>query len=305
MLSKRKGIILAGGRGTRLYPITIASSKQLQPIYDKPMIYYSLSVLMLAGIQEIMLISTPVDIPQFQRLLGNGSQFGLKIFYREQPKPEGLPQAFLIAEDFIKSSPCAMILGDNLFYGQGMSGLLQRANFQESGACIFPYHVKNPSEFGVVGFDEFGNVSSLEEKPKNPKSNYAVTGLYFYDENVSQIAATLKPSSRGELEITDLNNVYLEQGLLRTLCLGRGIAWMDTGTHRNMLEASVFVEMIEARQGLKIACLEEIAFRKGWIGEEQIVQQIDFMGCNQYANYLKSMIAPEESPATNIYEDES
>jgi len=284
----RKGIILAGGSGTRLHPVTKAVSKQLLPIYDKPMIYYPLSVLMLGGMREILIISTPQDLPAFQRLFEDGAHLGMKIQYCEQPSPDGLAQALVLADAFLEGQPSCLILGDNLFYGQGFKPLLKRACDQKSGATVFAYPVRDPERFGVVEFDlESGVARSLEEKPENPKSNYAVPGLYFYDSDACQIAKSLTPSSRGELEITDLNRVYMERGDLRVQPLGRGFAWLDTGTHRSLIEASNFVEALEERQGLKIACLEEIACDNGWLAIEQIEALAQSMGKSKYAEYLR------------------
>ena len=286
-----KGIILAGGSGTRLYPLTMVTSKQLLPVYDKPMIYYPLSTLMLAGIRDIMIISTPDDTPKFHALLGSGMQLGLRLQYAVQEKPEGLAQAFLIAKDFIGNDRVAMVLGDNIFYGNGLGHMLRTAVKNENRATIFGYYVDNPEAFGVVEFNDDGIPISIEEKPKNPKSNYAVTGLYFYDNRVVQYAESLSPSERGELEITDINRAYLEDGKLFVQKLGRGIAWLDTGTHASLLEAANFIYTLEARQGLKIACLEEIAFERGLIAEEQLREQVAKMGTGSYANYLRRLFS--------------
>jgi glucose-1-phosphate thymidylyltransferase len=287
----RKGIILAGGSGTRLYPLTIAVSKQLMPVYDKPMVYYPLSTLMHAGIREVLVISTPQDLPLFRRLLGDGADLGMRLEYAEQPRPEGLAQAFIIGADFLGGSPSTLILGDNLFYGHDLAKAFTAAGRREAGATIFGYHVANPSAYGVVEFAPDGRVLSLEEKPAKPRSNYAVPGIYFYDGGVVSHARALKPSKRGELEITDLNRRYLETGLLHAELLGRGTAWLDTGTHQSLLEAAEFVQVIENRQGLKIACLEEIAWRQGWIDNARLEQNIAKLGKSGYGQYLRALLA--------------
>ncbi|MEY4385762.1 MAG: Glucose-phosphate thymidylyltransferase 2 [Verrucomicrobiota bacterium] len=286
-----KGIILAGGAGTRLHPLTQAVSKQLLPVYDKPMIYYPMSVLMLAGLREVLIISTPHDLPQFRRLFGTGAQLGMKIQYAEQPRPEGLAQAFHIGREFLAGEPACLILGDNLFYGTGFTPTLQRLSQLQKGATVFAYYVRDPERFGVVEFDaKTGKAISMEEKPQKPKTNFAVPGLYFYDAKVCEFAAGLKPGARGELEITDLNRIYLERGELQVEKLGRGFAWLDTGTHRSLIEAANFIEAIEERQGLKIACLEEIAWENNWIDDAQIERTAQEMGKSNYGNYLRFLL---------------
>jgi len=286
-----KGIVLAGGSGTRLYPATLAVSKQLMPVYDKPMVYYPLSVLMLAGVREVLVISTPRDLPLFRALLGDGSRWGMRFAYAEQPRPEGLAQALVIGEEFLAGSRVALVLGDNLFHGYGLSGLLQQVARREDEATVFGYRVKDPQRYGVVAFDESGRVTDIEEKPREPKSDYAVTGLYFYPSDAPEHARGLKPSARGELEITDLNRVYLDQGRLRVELMGRGMAWLDTGTHESLLQAANFVETLESRQGTKIACPEEVAYRQGWIGADELAALARGYGAsNAYGRYLLTLL---------------
>ena len=286
-----KGIILAGGAGTRLYPLTMVTSKQLLPVYDKPMIYYPLSTLMLAGIKEILVISTPTDLPNFERLLGNGSQFGINLKYKVQPSPDGLAQAFIIGEDFIGDEPCAMVLGDNIFYGGGLSGFLKAAveNAEHGDATIFGYYVNDPERFGIMEFDDNWNILSVEEKPNHPKSNYCITGLYFYPKGVAENAKKVKPSARGELEITTLNAMYLQEKRLKAQILGRGFAWLDTGTMDSLVDATAFVQITEKRQGVKISAPEEIAFRKGWISKEQLLESASLYGKSPYGEHLKKV----------------
>ncbi len=298
-MSQRKGIVLAGGSGTRLYPLTIAVSKQLMPVYDKPMIYYPLSALMLADIRDILIISTPHDLPGFKKLLGDGSQFGLRLEYAEQPNPNGLAQAFIIGEKFLDGAKAALVLGDNLFYGTQFRKAVERGSAQEKGATIFGYYTANPEQYGVVEFDKGGKAISLEEKPKVPKSNYAVPGVYFYDERVCELAHQIKPSARGEYEITDLNRMYLEAGELQVEVLGRGVAWLDTGSPDSLLEAAEFVQVIQHRQGLKISCLEEIAYNKHWISRDEMLKSAEKFGKTEYGDYLRKLATYDHTTASH------